>query len=175
MSEVLYLIHLIIVGFGWIVLLMLFLIASVPYSYEEQLLYIKSALICTAVYIGLVIFFITGEIKLDKQPWNYSKPYATEKIVSLSDSNQINGHFHVRRGYIGEKLYYQYMVDLKSGGYKANKVGADNTTLFYDNKNCRVEWYEKERHWLYFSETEKYQKIYIPEGSITDDYMIDLQ
>ncbi len=27
----------------------------------------------------------------------------------------------------------------------------------------------------YDAETEKYNKIYVPEGSITDDYMIDLQ
>ena len=133
-------------------------------------------IICAVFYIFSVILFFTGIGKLDKQSWNYSSaPYATEKIVSLSDSNQINGTFHLRRGYIGEKLYYQYMVDLGSGGYKANKVGADNTTLFYNDDYCRVEWYEKERHWLYFSETEKYQKIYVPEGSITDDYVIDLQ
>lgn len=175
MNEALYFIHMLIMLCGWIAPLILFIIAGTTYREDECLHCIKYMLILATVYIGLVIFFITGETKLRKQPWNYSEQYATEKIVSLSDSNQLNDHFHVRRGYIGEKLYYQYMVDLGSGGYKANKVGADNTTLFYDNNNCRVEWYEKERHWLYFSETEKYQKIYIPEGSITDDYMIDLQ
>lgn len=174
MSEALYFIHLIIVLCGWVVPIILFIIADTTYREDECLRCIKYMIILAIVYIVLTIFFIVGEVKLDKQPWNYSKPYATEKIVSLSDSNQLNGSFHVRRGYIGEKLYYQYMVDLGQG-YKANKVCADNTTLYYDNKNCRVEWYEKERHWLYFSKTEKYHKIYIPEGSITDDYMIDLK
>ena len=161
-----------IVCFGWIVAV--FLICAYFDDYTNSTSG-YSAGITTIIYIFLLVFLLVGLEKLDKQSWNYSAPYATEKIVSLNDSNQINGKFHLRRGYIGEKLYYQYMVDLGSGGYKANKVGADNTTLFYDDDTCRVEWYEKERHWLYFSETEKYQKIYVPEGSITDDYVIDLQ
>ena len=171
-NEILFFIHLIIICFGWIV--PSFLIVAYFDDYTNSTSGYPAG-ITTIIYIFLVVFLFVGIGKLDKQSWNYSTPYATEKIVSLSDSNQINGTFHLRRGYIGEKLYYQYMVDLESGGYKANKVGADNTILFYDDDTCRVEWYEKERHWLYFSETEKYQKIYVPEGSITDDYVIDLQ
>lgn len=174
-NETLFFIHLIIVCAGWIPLLIACIVLFDEYDLEVTIGQII-AIICAVFYIFSIVFLFVGIGKLDKQSWNYSStPYATEKIVSLSDSNQINGKFHLRRGYIGEKLYYKYMVDLGSGGYKANKVGADNTILFYDDDTCRVEWYEKERHWLYFSETEKYQKIYVPEGSITDDYMIDLQ
>lgn len=170
MGEFIYGIHGVIALAGWIAVLFVLLFSCDEYSNVS----LKPVIISGLIYFSLLAFFIVGETKLRKQPWNYTEPYAIEKIVCLNDSNQINGKFYMRRGYIGEKLYYQYMVKLGEG-YKANKVGANNTTLYYDDNNFRVQWHEKERHWLYFSETEKYQKIYIPEGSITDDYSIDLQ
>ena len=80
----------------------------------------------------------------------------------------------MRRGYIEESLYYQYMVQLNNGGFVANKVNSANATLFYTEDNYRIEWYIKTKSWLYWKEERVYNKIYIPEGSITDDYSIDL-
>ena len=72
------------------------------------------------------------------------------------------------------KAYYQYMK--KEGlGFKAGKVKADKTTLYYDDENYRVECYEKTKKWLYFETSEYYYKIYIPEGSIAEDYSVDLE
>lgn len=171
MNELLLFIHIGIIVVGFFVLFFMGIDYFDEYGADVSG---KTLVISIVLYLSVILFCAFGFHKMGKQPWNYSEPYATEKIVCLNDTNQINGRFYMRRGYIGEKLYYQYMVKL-GAGYKANKVGADNTTLYYDNDNFRVEWCEKERHWLYFSETEKYQKIYIPEGSITDDYSIDLQ
>lgn len=176
-NELLYWIHALILFFGWIpVFILIAMWCDREYWNGRNGIHINGHLVIfvTALYILLIGFFIFGEKQLDKQPWNH-ETYATEHIVALQDNNQMNGRFYSRRGYIGEHLYYQYMVDIGNGGYKANKVKADTTTLYYDDYNCRVEWCKKERHWLYFSETEKYNKIYVPEGSITDDYMIDLQ
>ena len=80
----------------------------------------------------------------------------------------------MRRGYIEQKLYYQYMVELDNGGFVANKVNSANATLFYTEDNYRVEWYTKNKKWLYWEMEGIYNKIYIPEGSITDDYSVDL-
>lgn len=38
-----------------------------------------------------------------------------------------------------------------------------------------VHWYEKERHWLWFQQKETYNKIYIPNGSISEEYSVDLE
>lgn len=170
MNDFLMFVHIGIIIVGFIVLFFMFFDWIDYYGDVSG----KTFLICIILYLSVVAFAVFGFEKMTKQPWNYPEPYATEKIVCLNDSNQVNGRFYARRGYIGEKLYYQYMVKLGEG-YKANKVGANNTTLYYDDDNFRVQWHEKERHWLYFSEAEKYQKIYIPKGSITDDYSIDLQ
>lgn len=131
----------------------------------------------TSLFITVVsfVFFIFGCYKCEKATWNYQdKLYSTEYIASLNDSNMVNGRFYLRRGYIEENLYYQYMVKL-NGGFVANKVKSNNATLYYSDDNFRVEWYEKERHWLWFQQKETYNKIYIPNGSISEEYSVDLE
>lgn len=136
--------------------------------------YILSLMFCVLL-VGLFIFFMIGLDKCEKTPWIREKePYVVEHIVGLADNNLTNGRFYMRRGYIEDKLYYQYMVELGNGGFIANKVNSADATLFYDTSNYRVEWYKKTRSWLYFRDEKICHKIYIPEGSITDDYMIDL-
>ena len=124
---------------------------------------------------ALLIFFIVGTCKCDKSPWVVAdEPYAVESIVSLGDNNMANGRYYMRRGYIESDLYYQYMVDV-GDGFKANKVRSNNATLYYADGNYRVEWYTKTKKWLYFTQEDTIHKIYIPEGSITDDYSVDLR
>ncbi len=127
------------------------------------------------ITVASFVFFIFGCYKCEKSTWNYpDKPYSTEYIASLNDNNMVNGRFYLRRGYIEEDLYYQYMVKL-NGGFVANKVKSNNATLYYSDDNFRVEWYEKERHWLWFQQKETYNKIYIPNGSISEEYSVDLE
>lgn len=126
--------------------------------------------------VVLVIFFFIGECKCSKAEWQYSdEPYSTQRIVSLNDNNLTQGRIYMRRGYIEDDLYYQYMMRVSGGGFKANKVKASTATLYYSDGDYRVEWYKKTRNWLYFEEEGYYQKIYIPEGSITDEYSVDLE
>lgn len=90
--------------------------------------------------------YFVGCSKLKKQKWNYSDPYSTEYIVALNDSNMVSGRVYMRRGYVEENLYYQYLVKRSDGGFVANKVNTDHTTLYFSDGNYRVEWLEKERH-----------------------------
>lgn len=131
--------------------------------------------VCLVLLIVLFVFFMFGRTKCEKSKWIYSDtPYATERIVSLNDNNMMNGRIYLRSGYIEEDLYYQYIVRLNNGGFVSNKVKSSNATLFYDTDNYRVEWYKKTRGWLYFKDEVTYVEIYIPEGSITIDYSVDL-
>ena len=86
-----------------------------------------------------------------------------------------NGKFYVRRGYINEDLWYQYMVDVGGGGYVANKVPSNGTTVYFDNENPRCEWYEVSQEWWIFKQWGTRWKLYVPEGTIGSDYSIDLQ
>lgn len=158
-----------------IIVSMIFTLASlIMYTIDEEddICTLVSFIIATALF-G---FYMFGCKQLKETPWNYpDEPYAVEEIAALSDNNMTNGKFYMRSGYIESDLYYQYIVELNSGGYKTKKIKADTATIFYDDDNCRVEWYEKTRSWLYWSESEVYKQVYIPEGSLTDTYSIDLQ
>lgn len=137
--------------------------------------YFLYMLISFMILIVLFGFFIFGRIQCTRSEWVIDdEPYAIEKIISLNDNNLTNGRFYLRSGYIEEDLYYQYIVQLNNGGFRAKKVKSANATLFYDADNYRVEWHKKTRGWLYFKEEATYIEIYIPEGSITTDYSIDL-
>lgn len=125
--------------------------------------------------LSIVVFF-GNFIMLEIQPWDLpDSPYRTEYIVAMGDNNQVNGEFYARRGYIEENLYYQYMKKVSDGGYKAGKCKADATTLYYADDNFRVERFKKTKKWLWLECEAYYNKIYIPEGSITDEYSVDLQ
>lgn len=130
-----------------------------------------SFLIC----IACTILLLFGEYRVGKETWIYdNEPSAVENIVALSDNNLLSGRFYLRGGYINDDLYYQYLVELSSGGMVSNKISAKTATIYYDNNNTRVEWYHKHRNWLYFEQEEIFHKIYIPNGSIDENFNVDL-
>ena len=123
--------------------------------------------LCLIITIGADVYSATDK-------WT-STQTATEYIVALQDESLINGKFYLRSGSINQKDYYKYLVKLKSGGYKANQIPANQTTIYITDNNFRVEWYERERGLGLSNKTEKFWYIYIPENAIIDDFNIDLQ
>lgn len=150
------------------------MLLCIPFYYDEYKSKIR-LVVNTVIRIIIVGSFIFGIYKLEKDPWVVpDDPFKTVRIVALNDNSLTNGRFYVRRGYVSEDLYYQYMK--RSGsGFKAGKVKASKTTLYYADDDYRVECWEKTKKWLWFENSEIYYKIYIPEGSITEDYMVDLE
>lgn len=123
--------------------------------------------LCLIITIGTDVYSATDK-------WT-STQTATEYIVALQDESLINGKFYLRSGSINQKDYYKYLVKLKSGGYKANQIPANQTTIYITDNNFRVEWYERERGLGLSNKTEKFWYIYIPENAIIYDFNIDLQ
>lgn len=131
------------------------------------------SLIVCVISIALIL---VGLYKSDKATWNIDKnPYDTENIIALNDNNLTQGRFYLRRGYMEESLYYQYIVDLGDGGMINNKVAAQSATIYYDNDKPKVEWYHREKHWLWFKYNSVCHKIYIPTGSVNEDFNVDLE
>lgn len=125
--------------------------------------------------ISMILIFV-GWYRADKSIWNVDKtPYATENIIALNDNNLTQGRFYLRRGYFEESLYYQYIVNIGDGGMINNKVAAQTATIYYDNDNPKVEWYHREKHWLWFKYNSVCHKIYIPTGSINEEFNVDLK
>ncbi len=126
--------------------------------------------------VSLVVLFIVGQFNVGKQEWKVSEnPYQTDYIVSLNDESQTNGRFYLRHGYIEENMYYQYMILRSDGGYSYGKAREDVSTIYVSDNDFRVEWYTKERNWLWFEEEKTFCKIYVPKGCIKEEYNIDLE
>ena len=124
--------------------------------------------------LSMIIFTAIGIYKIENSPLIWTKT-ANESLVSLNDNNMMSGKIYARRGYINENLYYQYMVDVGCGGYVANKVPSNGTTIYIDNKHPRCEWYEVSQQWWIFKQWSTKWKLYVPDGTIGDSYAIDLQ
>ena len=102
-------------------------------------------------------------------------PYHTEQIAAIKDNSQIEGKIYLRRGYISETMYYNYLAETSDGGYVSERVAASNATIYIDN-NPRIEWYSNTQTWWVFSrESEPICKIYVPDEAIANDYSIDLE
>lgn len=138
----------------------------------------RSCIACCVSFIiciTSIIFYFVGIVKCNKSNWTISEtPYSVERIIALKDSNLISGSFYLKCGYIKENLYYQYIVQLSNGGFVVNKINSSNATLYYDTENYRVERYTKTKKWLYWEMRKRYNRIYIPKGSIINDYYINL-
>lgn len=125
--------------------------------------------------VAIVLFTFVAECMLNTKNYKYEDtPYSTQYIVALNDNNIIHGRFYLRRGYIDEDMYYQYLMK-RNGGYKLNQIKASNATIYESDNDYRVEWYAGKRSWLWFTDTTKIQKIYIPKGSIKESFNIDLE
>lgn len=126
-------------------------------------------LLFPVVIIGLVL-----DIASYKSEYVHTKT-ATEHIVALNDNPGIKSNrYYARRTYVESTLYYNYMVKLP-GSYIANQIPAKDTYIYETNSDYRVEWWEKEKGYLFAKTYEKYWKLYIPENSIISEYNIDLQ
>lgn len=160
------LIHIILIVISFIV----FFVSMFEMDFDKNTF--RYMIIGLITFIISVISFVYGINKLNDIPWE-SELTATEKVVALNDNHNVNGRY-MRRSYISEELWYHYYVDI-GDGFVANKVKSDSATLYYADSNYRVEWYKLYRNWLWFSEHKTVHKIYIPEGSIIDDFTLDLQ
>lgn len=135
----------------------------------------KTILILLILTIVLFGTYMYGFNRCEKSEWiTMDSPYSIESIISINDNNMIRGRFYLRHGFVDENLYYQYIVQLNDGGFVANKVNSNQATIYYDTNNYRVEWYIKRKKWMYFEMEKIYNKIYIPEGSIIEEFSIDL-
>ena len=143
--------------------------------------------ICFTIYLVIALLFCFGqgiyrgvpEMAIEDAAWGESVNYVTHEIINLADNNQIEGTIHggrhYIRGYIGETTTYHYYYQQRDGGMKLQKASEDNTTIYFTNGNPRAEWYRQTKSFWWKSETRYFCRIYIPEGSMTTEFTIDMK
>ena len=99
------------------------------------------------------------------------------EIHALQDNVTTEGNFFLGSGHIDKELKYFY-VEETDLGYTVSNVDADDAYIRYTNDRCRLErqTYEFNNPWVYLVAIplgERYV-FYIPEGSIINNYSVDL-
>lgn len=131
------------------------------------------------VAISLAIGMCAGipTVMIDTVEWGESECYVTHEIINLADNNEINGRIRGRyvRGYIGEETTYHYYYERYDGGMDLQKANAKNTIIYYTDGEPHADWYRKSRTYWWNTEYEYSCKIYIPEGTMTTEFTIDME
>ena len=104
---------------------------------------------------------------------------STHSIVALKDNPNITGHFFLFSGYEDEELYYHYAEETELG-IRTDKIHADNSYIIYENREPRIEQYDatKFKHWwhyIYAVPLDTYYKIYVPEGTVSQEFKVNLE
>lgn len=155
--------------------------------------------------LGFVLAFIICVFSVVKTDFVAKEElYSSNKIIALADNSNVSGHFFLGSGSVGQEEYYVYYTETPRG-YKQEKVRADSVYIKYisDNEYPHIEYFSKVNQeiltkkpnnaWFSIvfylgyknidvgcvisegSPQYSHTIIYIPEGSIQENYTIDLE
>ena len=131
----------------------------------------SAAITLIVLLVSSLIVSNCAEIKYDM--------ISDTKIIALKDNQSTNGNFYVFGGYVDEDLCYYYATETKLG-YKTEKIKADNTYIRYTNENPHVERYyarfaNDRVHLLGFCMLDDTYVIYCPDGTVINEFKVDLE
>lgn len=167
---------------GLIILIVMIKWAIVLYECEDSIIWRMIlwilGLIASLLISGLIL--VMSSLFINKSNYTYELTNR-EEIVALQDSTGgAVRHGFMGSAYINNSLYYYYMTDTEYG-YKSGKIDAGNTYVRYceDGKPI-VETYSASGftdkwHYLFAFPMDIYYIAYIPEGSIIENFQIDLK
>lgn len=150
------------------------------------------------LFVGGCIVITSGAVSsaITERKEDY-KLVESQNIVALQDSSNASGRFLLGSGTIGNNMYYCYYIDTDEG-YKYQQINTSDydVSIKYcnDNETPHIEKYDrytiptsnKKWGWVFnpiliapqaHQSVSSAQKIYIylPEGTIDENYKVDLQ
>lgn len=143
---------------------------------EKILLSILTVLV--SFLITFIMLIVSSEIVTGCAEINYNVVSDT-KIIALKDNQNISGNFYIMGGYVNENLYYYYATETEFG-YKTEKVRADNAHIKYTDGETHIERYVGEfandsaNLWGFPMCNDRYI-IYCPDGTVTNEFIVDLE
>ncbi len=164
---------------GWIIasVIMINAICDEWNDLGSKIVYSMLALITSTIVSFLVCFFVSLMMSSFVE-FDYNIVSKTN-IIALKDNQNVDGNFYLMGGYIDEDLYYYYATETEFG-YKTEKIKADNAYIKYtDGKTC-IEKYKGEPtnesvHFWGFPTCDYQYIIYVPEGTVTNEFNVDLE
>lgn len=136
----------------------------------------------TFILISMLLTLIFGIAAIGIATANSEVRYevtSSKDIIALQDNDSVNGNFFLGTGSVNDKMKYVYMVK-DNEGYRMETLNANEVTIVYsDEKKVEIQEarFANKNIGLWFGvpmSDVKY-KIYVPEGTIKNEYNIDLQ
>lgn len=130
---------------------------------------------------GLLFGVLLGIIIAILLPTKTETSKITYKIEALQDNNSVSGSFFLGSGNIkGDMKYVFYYED--NGYYKLKQIRCNNASIKYSDETPKVEKYDIvpvkdafiNNFSIYICTVSKYI-IYVPNGSIKQNYTLDAQ
>ena len=133
---------------------------------------------------GLIAFAIGIMLLIPMTFWSNCLPttekISTEQIYALNDASEVDGRVYLSSGTINEQLVYRYMTKGDLGLY-AKEVKASNAYIQEGHKDAYVEHHDVcfKYWWCHIIGVEgllkDYDVFYVPEGSVTTEYKLNLE
>ena len=128
---------------------------------------------------SILVFLLSSLIVGSSAKVHYTNMVSDTKIVALKDNQNVNGSFYIMGGYVDEDLYYYYATETEFG-YKTEKIKADNVYIKYTDGETHIEEYQPEfvNDYVYLFAVPSYSHryiIYCPDGTVTNEFNIDLE
>lgn len=178
----------------WSLVVADFVVYDLPWGHHLE--YFLSSFLGLAPFVGgglLVAFFIYGgAIAPNFLPQTVVEREIVSKtdLVAANDGQRIDGEFHsglfTATFTISEDGVYRYYYRVEDGGIKQDWVPADETTIYY-SKNEESPHLDKIVSYTVVThmrnnqpqETKRnetsWYELYVPEGSVVEAYVFDLQ
>lgn len=119
---------------------------------------------CILIFL-LSLLIVTPIMMYDFVPTTYTE----NDIVLLKDNVSVDGHFFLGTGYVGSNMkYFFYCID--EDGYYLRSVGTYNTRIIEDDD---VVPFIKEKHGTWRDKSEIKYWIYVPEGTIIQQFVLN--
>ena len=136
------------------------------------------AILISCAMTSLVVLLSSAVVSSCDNVIEYNKASDT-KIIALKDNRNISGSFYIMGGYVDKDLYYYYATETQFG-YKTEKAKADNTYIKYTDGATHIERYVGEfaNDSLYlwgFPMCDDRYIIYVPDGTVTNEFVVDLE
>jgi hypothetical protein len=134
--------------------------------------------IVASLEVSSLVLVMTSAIVSNCADIDYAKETDTQ-IIALKDNQNISGGFYIMGGYIDEELYYYYATETELG-YKTEKISSDNAYIKYTKGQAHIETYFGDFHNSFLHTfaiplVDNRYIIYCPEGTITTEYIVDLE
>lgn len=136
-------------------------------------------LTCALMLLGLLLGGMIGMGLSCILPTELTEQKSVVTIECLQDNNGIKGRMYLGSGYINSEMKYCFYYNYR-GGYKLCQLSPDNVLIKYSKEKPRCETYTvvKSKAWYNkfsqsCSEGRERFVIYVPKGSVQNNYSLD--